>query len=56
MNFSQSLYSTMESSKRLQGAIVSSRPLQTSYQINLKYFSGNATGKCKDHYFNIYCN
>ena len=44
----------MESSKRLQGAVVSSRPLQTSYQVKLKYVSGNATSKCKDHCNVIY--
>ena len=54
VNFSQSLYSTLESSERLQGAVVSSRPLQASYQIKLKFTSGNATSKCKHN--KIYIN
>ena len=48
MNFSKSFYSTLESNGMLQGAVVSSRPLQDSYQLRLKYSSGNATSKYKD--------
>jgi len=35
----------MESSGKLQGTIISSGPLQTSYGIKLKIVSKNATGK-----------
>ena len=53
MNFSQSLYSTLESSRRLQVAVVSSRPSEDTYQIKLRYISANATSKHKD--YDIYC-
>lgn len=55
VNFSQSLYSVLESTGKLQGAVVSSKPLQESYQVDLKYISGNATSKCKN-YVNTYYN
>ena len=54
MNFSQSSYSAMESNGELQGAIVLSEPLQDTYQIDLKYISGNATSRCR--LLNTYCN
>ena len=53
VNFSQSLYSVLESTGKLQGAVVSSKPLQESYQIDLKYISGNATSKCKNYQLHI---
>ena len=54
MKFSQSLFSAMESNGELQGAVVLSEPLQGTYQIDLKYISGNATSRCR--LLNIYCN
>ena len=45
VKFSQQSYSTMESSEKLQGTIISSGPLQTSYDIKLKCSPGNATGR-----------
>ena len=51
VKFSQPLYSTLESSGKLHGTLISSEPLKKIYQIRLKLISGNATSKCKGHYW-----